>query len=189
MAEPSDVTRLLSDANRGDPEALRRVLSILYDRLRAIAHAELAREADGHTLETNGLVHEAYLRLAGLDRIQWRDREHLLAMAARTMRRVLLDYADRRRAQKRGAGGVPVALDAADGMVAAIDQHADELHALDEALARLEALNPRQSRVVDCRFFGGLSIEETAELLSLSPATVKRDWTAARAWLNRELRA
>lgn len=186
MDEPGDVTRLLGIANQGDPEALRAVLALLYDRMREIAHRQLAREADGHTLETDGLVNEAYLRLLGIERVQWRDRQHLLAMVARTMRRVLIDYADRRRAQKRGDGSVPVVLDDA---VVAVERYADELHALDEALDRLEQINPRQSRVVECRFFAGLSVEETAEVLALSPATVKRDWVGARAWLNRELQS
>src|SRR5215208_3077764 len=171
MAEPSEISRVLSLANQGDARALRQVLAMLYDRLRLIARSELAREAEGHTLEPDGLVHEAYLRLSGLDRIRWRDREHLLSMAARTMRRVLIDYADQRRAQKRGGGDVAVALEEADGATAAIDRHADELHALDEALARLEEVSPRQSRIVECRFFAGLSIEETAEVLATSPAT------------------
>jgi RNA polymerase sigma factor (TIGR02999 family) len=189
MGEQGDVTRLLGAAGRGDAEALRQVLGMLYERLRTVAHHQLRREAEGHTLETEGLVHEAYLRLEGLDRIRWRDREHLVAMAARTMRRVLIDYAEQRRAGKRGGGASPVALDEADGAVTSVDRHADELHALDEALARLAELSPRQSEVVECRFFAGLSIDETAAALARSPATVKRDWVAARAWLNRELRA
>ena len=187
MHEQDDVTRLLRSASSGDSEALQQVLGILHGRLRDIAHRQLAGEGTGHTLETDGLVHEAYLRLDGLERIQWRDRQHLLAMAARTMRRVLVDYAGQRRARKRGGGGVALALDEVEGRMAVLDEHADELQALDEALARLAELSPRQSQVVECRFFVGLSIEETAEALALSPATVKRDWTAARAWLNREL--
>ncbi len=187
--EQGDITRLLQYAGSGDANALQRVLGLLHDRLRGIAHRQLAGEDEGHTLETDGLVHEAYLRLQGLDRMQWRDRQHLLAMAARTMRRVLIDYAEQRRAQKRGGGDVAVTLSGADKEMVGVDQHLDELHALDEALARLAELNPRQSRVVECRFFVGLSVEETAEALDLSPATVKRDWTSARAWLNQELRS
>lgn len=183
-----DVTRLLHSASQGDSGALQQVLVMLHERLRWIAHRQLAGEGQGHTLETDGLVHEAYLRLEGLDRIQWRDRQHLLSMAARTMRRVLIDYADQRRAAKRGGGEVALALDELEGSVAVLDSHADDLYELDLALERLAELNPRQSQVVECRFFVGLSIEETAEALALSSATVKRDWTAARAWLNRELR-
>jgi RNA polymerase sigma factor (TIGR02999 family) len=184
MDQRGDITRLLSAANDGDPECMRTVLTLLHDRLRVIAHRQLAREAGGHTLETDGLVNEAFLRMLGVERVQWRDREHLLATAARMMRRVLIDYADKRRAQKRGGGDSVVTLNES---LVAVEQYADELHALDEALARLEAENPRYSRIVECRFFAGLSIEETAEMLSLSPATVKRGWMTARAWLNREL--
>ena len=185
--QQGEVTRLLEVASAGDARALQTVLAMMYDRLRGIAHRQLAREADGHTLETDGLVHEAYLRLAGLERIHWRDRQHLLSMAARTMRRVLIDYAEQRRAQKRGGGEIAVALEDAEAAVSVVDRHADELHALDEALARLAEISPRQAQVVECRFFAGLSIEETGDALDLSPATVKRDWMAARAWLNREL--
>jgi RNA polymerase sigma factor (TIGR02999 family) len=187
MHEPGDLTRMLHSASQGDSAALQQVLGLLHDRLRGIAHSQLARERQGHTLETDGLVHEAYLRLEGLDRIQWRNRQHLLSMAARTMRRVLIDYAEQRRAGKRGGGTVALPLEDADAAVTALDRHAEELQALDAALARLAQLNPRQSQVVECRFFVGLSIEETAEVLALSPATVKRDWASARAWLNREL--
>lgn len=186
LDERGDVTRILGSANDGDPEAMRAVLTMLHDRLREIAHRQLAHEAVGHTLETDGLVNEAFLRLLGIERVQWRDRQHFLSMAARMMRRVLIDYADRRRAHKRGGGEVAVTL---DETVLAVDRHADDLHALDEALERLEQTNPRYSRVVECRFFAGLSVEQTAEVLALSPATVKRDWVAARAWLNRELEA
>lgn len=188
-SEQGDITRLLHDAGCGDASALRQVLGMLHDRMRLIARRQLAGEGEGHTLETDGLVHEAYLRMEGLDRMQWRDRQHLLAMAARTMRRVLIDYAEGRRAGKRGSGAVAVPLDAVDALTLAVDSHADDLHSLDEALQKLSALNPRQGQVVECRFFVGLSVEETAEALELSPATVKRDWTAARAWLNRELSA
>jgi RNA polymerase sigma factor (TIGR02999 family) len=185
MDQRGDITRLLGVAGVGDPEAMRTVLALLHDQLRVMAHRQLGREAGGHTLETDGLVNEAYLRLLGVERVQWRDREHLLATAARMMRRVLIDYADRR-AQKRGGGDLNVTLDEA---FVAVEQYADELHALDEALVRLETVNPRYSRIVECRFFAGLSIEETADLLSLSPATVKRGWVTARAWLNQELQS
>lgn len=189
MHEQGDITRLLHRARDGDASALQQALGLLHERLRAIARVQLASERPGHTLETDALVHEAYLRLEGLERVEWRDREHLLSMATRTMRRVLIDYAERRRTQKRGGGEVTCSLEKADGVVAVVDRHADALHALDEALVGLAELNPRQSQVVECRFFVGLSIEETADVLGLSPATVKRDWTAARAWLNKELSA
>jgi RNA polymerase sigma factor (TIGR02999 family) len=184
VQQRGEITRLLGAANEGDPEAMREVVGLLYDRLRAIARAQLAHEADGHTLETDGLVHEAFLRLLGVERVQWRDRQHLLAMAARMMRRVLIEYAERRRTQKRGGGAALVPYDDA---LCAVEEHAEELHALGQALERLERVSTRYSQVVECRFFAGLSVEETAEVLAISPATVKRDWTAARAWLNREL--
>jgi len=184
MDQTSDITRRLAIANDGNPEAMRGVLALLYDRLRLIAHRQLRHEAEGHTLETEGLVHEAYLRMLGVEHVQWRDRQHFLATAARMMRRVLIDYADQRKAQKRGGGEVAVALDEA---LLAVDENVDELRALDAALERLAAVNARQAQVVECRFFGGLSIEETAAALGIAPATVKRDWIAARAWLNHEL--
>jgi len=187
--EQGDLTRMLHRAADGERGALHQVLALLNESMRRIARRQLAGEGAGHTLETDGLVHEAWLRLEGLDRVQWRDRQHLLAMAARTMRRVLIDYAERRRARKRGGSEVALGLEAVDAATSAIDGAAHELQALDDALHRLAALNPRQARVVECRFFVGLSVEETAEALDLSPATVKRDWTAARAWLNRELSA
>ncbi|MBC7561305.1 MAG: sigma-70 family RNA polymerase sigma factor [Gemmatimonadaceae bacterium] len=185
--EQGDLTRMLHRAAHGERSALHHVLALLNESMRRIARRQLAGEGAGHTLETDGLVHEAWLRLEGLERVQWRDRQHLLAVAARTMRRVLIDYAEQRRAKKRGGGELAVGLDPVDAVAAAIDDHAHELQALDEALLRLAALNHRQAQVVECRFFVGLSVEETAEALELSPATVKRDWTAARAWLNREL--
>ncbi|HXG72967.1 MAG TPA: ECF-type sigma factor [Gemmatimonadaceae bacterium] len=160
------------------------MLTLLHGQLRLIAHRQLAGEAEGHTLETSGLVSEAFLRLLGVQQVQWHDTQHLLAMASRSMRRVLVDHAEHRNARKRGGGVIAADVDPAE-LVA--PERPDDMLALDEALERLEHLAPRQSRVVECRFFGGLSVEETAVALQLSPATVKREWTAARAWLNREL--
>ncbi len=179
-----DVTPLIAGLNAGDTGALDRVIALVYEELRRIAHRQLAGEQSGHTLDTGALVHEAYLKLRQLDRMEWRSREHFLAMAARVMRRVLVAYAEARRAQKRGGAPVPVAIDA---ISLAADQPGEEILALDEALRRLGALSERQSRVVECRFFAGMSVEETAAALELSEATVKRDWVVARAWLNREL--
>ena len=159
---------------------------LVYEELRRIAHRELRHERSGHTLGTTALVHEAYLKLAHLDRIQWKSRAQFLAVAAQAMRRVLVDYAVARRAQKRGGGFVPQSLD--DAMAIA-SERSEELLALDEALQRLQSLDEQHARIVECRFFGGMSIEETAEALGVSPATVKRGWTMARAWLNRELSA
>ena len=161
------------------------LVPLLYDELRRIAHYRLRAEQTGHTLETTGLVHEAYLRLAGSERLELADRAHLLAVAAQAMRHVLIDSAVRRKAGKRGGGLATVSLDDVPVVDAA---RSDELLALDEALTRLGAIDARQAKVVECRFFGGMSIEDTAAALDLSPATVKRDWALARAWLNRELR-
>jgi RNA polymerase sigma factor (TIGR02999 family) len=182
--DSTDVTPLLAGLNAGDAGSLDRVIALVYEELRRIAHRQLAGEQSGHPLDTGALVHEAYLKLRQLDRMEWRSREHFLAMAARVMRRVLVDYAEARRAQKRGGAPIPVAIDA---VALAADQPGEEILALDEALRRLEALSERQSRVVECRFFAGMSVEETAAALDLSEATVKRDWVVARAWLNREL--
>lgn len=179
-----EVTRLLTELGRGGRAAADRLLPLLYDELRQIAHRRLRGERPNHTLNTTALVHEAYVKLVGLDRIAWQNRAHFLAIAAQAMRRVLVDYAVGRNTRKRGGLRQRVPLDAA--MLPA-DEPADALVALDTALRRLEAVNPRLSRLVECRYFAGMSIEETAQVLQLSPATIKRDWHVARAWLNREL--
>lgn len=187
MTTPADVTRALHACTAGEPEAQDRLLPLVYDQLRAIAQRALRRERTGHTLESGALVHEAWLRLVDLEQIGWRDRAHFFGACAQVMRRVLIDYARRRQAEKRGGpAGPPVPIE--EVIVAAQDRPADLL-ALDEALDRLAALSPRQARIVECRFFAGMSVEDTAEALGASPATVKRDWTLARAWLNRELMA
>lgn len=184
MDEHGEVTHLLFAAKAGGANAIGRVVTLVYEELERIAHRQLAREHAGHTLDTSALVHEAYLKLDRLEHIEWRSREHFLAMAARLMRRILIDYAEARRAEKRGGAAVRITLDAA---TVAVEERGDDLLALDEALRRLEQLDARQSRIVECRFFAGMSVEETAAALDLSPATVKRDWVAARAWLNREM--
>ena len=176
---------MLRDLSEGRPEALDQLVPIVYDDLRRIAHRQLRDERPGHTLNTTALVHEAYLRLTDIERVEWRDRAHFVAVAARVMRRVLVDYARSRLRDKRGRGAVPVPL------IEALDvpvRQAEDLSDLDEALQRLEAMNQRQCRVVECRCFGGLSVEETALALAISEATVKRDWAFSRAWLNREMR-
>ena len=179
-----EVTRLLAELGRGGQAAVDRILPIVYDELRQIAHRHLRGERRDHTLDTTAVVHEAYVKLVGLDRMAWQNRAHFLAIAAQAMRRVLVDYAMGRKAQKRG--GVRQRVDLDDARLAAIEP-SDSVVALDAALQRLERMNERLSRVVDCRYFGGMSIDETARALQLSPATVKRDWQVARAWLNREL--
>jgi RNA polymerase sigma factor (TIGR02999 family) len=159
----------------------------VYGELRRIARMRLRRERDAHTLAATDLVHEAYLKLLPVERVDWRSRAHFFAIASRAMRNVLVDHAVRRGAAKRGAGATVLALD--DSNAAACEQPLDDLIALSEALERLERLDARQARVVECRFFGGLSLDETAAALNTSPATVSRDWTFARAWLHHELAA
>lgn len=179
-----DVTEVLQRISGGDPGAVDRLLPLVYDELRALARRELRRERSDHTLQPTALVHEAYLELARLDRLEWRDRAHFFGAAAGTMRRVLVSHARRKRAEKRGGGAKAVPL---ENVVLAARERPEDVLALDEALARLADLDSRQAQVVECRFFAGMSVPETAEALGISPATVKRDWTAARAWLNREL--
>lgn len=188
MPDTHDVTRLLEELAAGRRQALDEVIPLVYEELRRIAHAHLARERADHTLNTTALMHEAYIRLVRLDRIDWRGRVHFLAMASRTMRRVLIDHAKARGRDKR-AGGQAVTLSTEHGVADDAAGVLDDLLALDEALKRLEEVSPRQVRIVECRFFGGLSLEETAEALGISLATVKRDWLLCRAWLNRALAA
>lgn len=178
------VTGLLRQVARGEQKAADDLLPLVYRELKAIAHHQLTGERRGHTLNTTALVHEAYLRL-GLGEISWNDRTHFFAVAARAMRRVLIDYAEGRRAQKRGGDLVHVSL---DETVAAPERRIESLLALDEALTRLEQLDPRQVRVVECHVFAGMSLDDTAAVLDISPATVSRDWALGRAWLNRALR-
>src|SRR5689334_9649362 len=167
-----------------EPGQLDDVFPAVYEELRRVAHRHLRGERTGHTLDTTALVHEAYLELAKVEQLHWPGRAYMLAAASRAMRRILIDYAVARRAEKRGGGVVAEPLD--DAVAMAVSR-GDELLALDEALERLAGVNERYGRVVECRFYGGLSVEETAEALGIAPATVKRDWTVARAWLNREL--
>ena len=184
MSEQQSFERIAPALARGGAVTVDEMVPLIYDELRRIAHHRLRAEQTGHTLDTTGLVHEAYLRLVGGEDLAFESRSHLLAVAAQAMRHVLIDSAQSRKAQKRGGGNVPLSLDAAP-LVA--ETRSEDLLALDEALTRLGAIDARQARVVECRYFGGMSIEETAVALQTSPATVKRDWTLARAWLNREL--
>ena len=177
------VTDLLGSLSAGDASAFDRLLPLVYDELRAIAARQLGREGPEHTLQPTALVHEAYLKLVGQVDGQFHDRGHFLAVAAQAMRRILVDHARRRLALKRSGG---IAVDLTPG-VATADSQSDDILAVDEALSRLAELEPRQARVIEFRYFAGMSIEDTAEALSVSPATVKRDWTVARAWLQREI--
>lgn len=182
--EPSEVTLLLRDCGDGREEAFNRLIALVYSDLRAIAHRTLRGERTGHTLDTTALVHEAYLKLAELDHIEWRNRAQFCAEAARAMRRILVDYAVRRDAQKRGGDRRRVEMRESYAMT---DAQFDRLLALHEALEEFEREWPRQARVVECRFFAGMTIPEMSEALEISEATVSRDWQLARAWLNRAL--
>lgn len=184
MSEPGDVTRLLSAISAGDQAAWDALLPLVYERLRVIARRQLRGEREGHSLAATDLVHEAYFALVGTEGVAWVDRAHFLGVAARAMRRVLIGHARARATQKRGGGRDRAVLDL-DALPARVLD--EEVLALDEALQRLEVRDPRYGRIVECRFFAGMSIEETAAALRVSPATVKRDWAVARAWLHREL--
>jgi RNA polymerase sigma factor (TIGR02999 family) len=185
---PDDLTQLLRRWRDGDPEAFDALLPRVYDQLRGLARARLRGERPDHTLDTSGLVHEAYLRLAAGAAPDWQDRSHFFAVASTAMRRVLIDHAKHRQAQKRGGSAVHVALDLAswhDG--GAPNAEPDALLALDEALTRLETLHPRQAKAVELRYFAGLTLEEAAHVLGTSAPTVLRDLRFAQAWLARSL--
>lgn len=185
---PPDITDALVALQGGAPGAQDRLATLVYDALRAIAHRLLQAERPGHTLSTTGLVHEAYLKLVDQRRAEWSDRAQFFAVAARAMRRILVDYARKHRALRRGGQFAVLSIDEADAVGVAAAQRGDELIALDEALVRLEALDPRLSRVVECRFFAGLTEAETAEVLGVTPRTVSRDWVKAKGWLYMALR-
>jgi len=186
MAESDqhDVTRLLKAWSGGDSKALDELFPIVYTEVRKLARSYLRRERPDHTLQPTALVNEAYMRLVDQRHVDWQNRAHFFGIAAQVMRRVLVDHARMRQADKRGSGDRPVVLDEALALVA---ERTPDVVALDDALRALAELDPRQAQIVELRFFGGLSIEEAAEVIGLSPATVKREWSAARAWLRREL--
>lgn len=188
MAPPSpkgQITGLLQDWRNGDQTAIDKLLPIVYDELRRLAAGFFRRERLNHTLEPTALVHEAYLHLVDQNRVGWENRAHFFGAAARLMRRILIDHARSHNAAKRGGGEIKISL-AED--VAVTNQRALDLITLDGALDELEVLDEQQSRIVEMRYFGGLSIEETAEVLAISPATVKREWNTARAWLYRRMK-
>jgi RNA polymerase sigma-70 factor (ECF subfamily) len=178
-----DVSSLLRAWSDGDQRALALLLPIVHDELRRLAHHYMRRERDGHSLQTTALVNEAYLRLVDYKRMHWQNRAHFMAAAAQAMRRILVDQA-RRHNVKRGAGAEHVSLDAVTVMC---PDRSDDFVSLDEALTGLAERAPRKAQVVELRFFGGLSVEETAEVLRVSPITVMREWKSAKAWLYREL--
>jgi len=202
MNEPPDgrVTQLLLDWSSGDQRALGELMPLVYGELRRLADRQLRGERQNHTLQRTALVHEAYLRLINQRNVSWQGRAQFIGLAAQLMRRILIDHARARRRAKRGGGVTPVSLDQTGVILGSGDEEGPrsealelaedptvDLSAIDAALSRLEALDPKQGRIVELRFFGGLSIEETAEVVGISPATVKREWALARAWLRREL--
>ena len=186
MAAPlsDQVTQLLLAWGAGDESALQQLVPLVHTELRRMARRQMRRERDDHTLQTTALVNEVYLRMVDLSRVRWQDRAHFFAMASRLMRRVLVDHARSRRYQKRGGGAVKVSITQALGVR---DQIAPDIVALSDALDTLAAVDERKSKVVELRFFGGLSVRETAESLGVSEETVMRDWRLAKAWLLREL--
>jgi RNA polymerase sigma factor (TIGR02999 family) len=184
MDGDATITGLLLAWRAGEARALDQLLPLVYDELRQIAHRQLRRERPEHTLDTAGLVHEAYIRLVDQKQVQWADRSHFFAVAAQAMRRILVDYARRYRAEKRGEA--PVRVNLSDATLVA-DDSADTLLAIDDALNDLAALDERLARVVECRFFGGLTETETAEVLGVTERTVRRDWIKAKGWLHKAL--
>jgi RNA polymerase sigma-70 factor, ECF subfamily len=185
---PSNISELLDAWSGGDREAWNRLVPLVYDELRAQAHRYLRRERLNHTLETTALVHETYLKLVGQRAVRWDNRAHFFWLAAEIMRRILVDYARRRNREKRGGEIELVPLDSVALQIAAGSGEANvDLLALDEALSRLAAIDAQQAKIVELKFFGGLNTEETAEILNVSPATVKRDWAMSKAWLHHEL--
>ncbi len=182
--QPSNVTQLLVDWSKGNRQALEQLMPLVYDELRRLADFYLRRERAGHTLQGTALVHEAYLRLVDQNRVQWQNRAHFFGVAAQMLRRILVDHARAHRTAKRGGGALTLALDEAIG---APEQKDLDLVALDDALNGLSQMDAQQAKIVELRYFSGLTIEETAEVLDISPATVKRDWVVAKAWLFREV--
>jgi RNA polymerase sigma factor (TIGR02999 family) len=183
--DPEEVTRLLLEWSNGNADALHQLTPLVYEELRRLAHHHMNRERPDHTLQTSALINEAYLRLIQQRSMQWQNRAQFFSIASRLMRRVLIDHARAHKYQKRGGGAIQVSLSEAAFVS---QERAEELLALDDALTRLAAFDERKSHVVEMRFFGGMSVEETASALDVSPNTVKRDWTSAKAWLYRAIR-
>lgn len=182
-AIPQEITQLLLNWSQGDEAALEELIPLVYPELRKLARRYMGRESPDHTLQTSALINEAYLRLVDQKAVAWQDRGHFFAVAAQVMRHILVDHARSYLYEKRGGGAQHVALEEA----VVCDERANELTALDEALTRLAQIDERKSKIVELRFFAGLSVEETAETLGLAPITVMREWRAAKAWLHREV--
>jgi len=184
-ANSSNITQILKKATSGDDSAVRHLMPLVYNELRALAESYLRHERSDHTLQATALVHEAYVRLIKQDEVEWQNRAHFFAVASQAIRRILVDHARARQRGKRGGGLQRVRL---DEDVAVLEERDLDLVALDESMEKLAGLNERQARIVELRFFGGLTLKEVAEFLGVSPRTVDGDWSMARAWLRRELR-
>jgi RNA polymerase sigma factor (TIGR02999 family) len=183
-ASPQEITQLLSEWSRGDKAALDKLTPLVYAELRQIARRQMSKERPSHTLQATALVNEAYLKLAGQAGLEWQSRAHFFAVCAQVMRHILIDHARSHARDKRGGGAIQISLDEAAGSVEA---QAANFVALDDALCALENLDPQKGRIIELRYFGGLSVEEVAEILKISPATVGREWRRAKAWLYRAL--
>lgn len=183
---PPQVSQLLNEWSSGNQAARDQLMPLVYEELHRLAHQYMKRESPGHTLQTSALVNEAFVRLVDQKNVRWQNRAHFFGIAAQAMRRILVDYARVRNSAKRGGGAAKISLD--EGLVVS-DERSVEVVNVHEALERLAEFDARKSQLVELRFFGGLSIEETADVLGVSPATVMRDWTLAKAWLRRELTA
>lgn len=185
MQNASEITQLLKDWSEGNQTALDELMPLVYDELRRQASRYLRKERQGHTLQTTALIHEAYLKLIGINEVEWQNRNHFFALASTAMRRILVDYARERKRDKRGGSAENLPLD--EALMISANEKSVDLIALDEALNRLARLDERQARVVELRYFSGLSIDETAEVLGIANATVRLDWNLAKAWLKQEI--
>lgn len=183
-AIPAEITQLLLSWSKGEDAALEQLIPLVYPELKRVARRYMARESPAHTLQTSALINEAYLRLVDQQAVEWKDRGHFFRMASQVMRHILIDHARKHRFQKRGAGATHVPL---DEVIIGHRPRAGELVALDDALTALAAIDPRKVQIVELRFFGGLTVEETAEVMKLSPITIKREWRSAKAWLQTEI--
>jgi RNA polymerase sigma-70 factor (ECF subfamily) len=183
-ASPQEITQLLLSWNKGDKSALDQLIPLVYPELRRLARIYMGRENSAHTLQTSALINEAYLRLVNQQQLEWQDRAHFFAVSAQIMRHILVDHARRYRCRKRGRGTEHLPL---DDMAVVCDERAADLVALDDALNQLASIDARKSQIVELRFFGGLTVEETAEVMKLAPITIMREWRAAKAWLGREV--
>ena len=181
---PQDITQLLADWGKGDKSALEKLMPFIHSELRQIARRQMSQERPGHTLQATALINEAYLKLLGQERFEWHNRAHFFAVCAQIMRHILIDHARAHARDKRGGGAIKVSLNDADAAVMG-GEKVEQLMALEDALRSLERVDPQKGRIVELRYFGGLSIEETAEVLNISPRTVRREWQRSKAWLYR----